>query len=552
MRVKAQVGRIVKEVDITIAGGTIYLKFPFWREMIDLVKVSFDGRKWDPDRKLWHAPVTHRNIFNLELILGKDPYARYRQPLIPVPKNRAELKSHQSDFVSHILTRKQCICAGEMGVGKTLACIEALEHIELKGEIWLVGPKSAMSSIHLEMRKWSFREDYRLFTHQGLIKYIREPRKAPQVLVVDESSKVKTPTSQRSKGVAHVANSVRDEWKDDAYVILMSGTPAPNKPIDWWQQCEIACPGYLKEGNIYLFQERLAVMRKGINPITGQEYPQIKGWKDGSEICEVCGEPADAHTYEADHPYVQVQNELEALHNRLQGLVMFKLKSECLELPEKIYVRKYLEPSKDILQTASMLKSGTALQTLILMRELSDGFQYTEDGALFIGSPKEEALLDILEDRENKLVVFAAFTASLDRILELVTGVGWGYVSAYAGKVTINGAKAELHEAADYFQTTKEKTVFVGNPGSAGMGLTLTASDMIVYYSNDFNGETRSQSEDRIHRIGTVGATIVDLINLPTDELILDAVSAKRNFQGITMGEIREKLVSKDTSNFTS
>ncbi len=56
---------------------------------------------------------------------------------------------------------------------------------------------------------------------------------------------------------------------------------------------------------------------------------------------------------------------------------------------------------------------------------------------------------------------------------------------------------------------------FIGHPGSAGMGITLTAASMIVYYSNDFNAESRIQSEDRIHRMGmdeNRGATIVDLV----------------------------------------
>jgi SNF2 family DNA or RNA helicase len=89
------------------------------------------------------------------------------------------------------------------------------------------------------------------------------------------------------------------------------------------------------------------------------------------------------------------------------------------------------------------------------------------------------------------------------------------------------------------------RVVFVGHPGSAGMGLTLTASPTIVYWSNDFNAESRIQSEDRIHRAGmdvNRGATIVDLIHLPTDLLVLENLKKKRELQNITFGELQECL----------
>jgi hypothetical protein len=80
----------------------------------------------------------------------------------------------------------------------------------------------------------------------------------------------------------------------------------------------------------------------------------------------------------------------------------------------------------------------------------------------------------------------------------------------------------------------------VGQPGAAGMGLTLTASPSIVYWSNDFNAESRIQSEDRIHRPGmdlNRGATIYDLVHLPTDLHILSNLKKKRDLQALTMGD---------------
>ena len=77
------------------------------------------------------------------------------------------------------------------------------------------------------------------------------------------------------------------------------------------------------------------------------------------------------------------------------------------------------------------------------------------------------------------------------------------------------------------------------------MGITLTASPTICYYSNDFNAESRIQSEDRIHRPGmdvNLGATIIDLIHLPSDLLVLKNLQKKRDLQGLTLGEMKQAI----------
>ena len=67
-------------------------------------------------------------------------------------------------------------------------------------------------------------------------------------------------------------------------------------------------------------------------------------------------------------------------------------------------------------------------------------------------------------------------------------------------------------------------TAFIGQPQAGGIGLTLTAAETVIYYSNDFNLGTRLQSEDRCHRIGTRHNVVyIDLVALNT----LDAPIAR-------------------------
>jgi hypothetical protein len=127
--------------------------------------------------------------------------------------------------------------------------------------------------------------------------------------------------------------------------------------------------------------------------------------------------------------------------------------------------------------------------------------------------------------------------------------MGWQHIKADGkGWSTTVGSVRGGKDMLKMFQE-KEKSVerlaFIGQPGAAGMGLNLTASPSIVFYSNDFNGDSRIQAIERIHRPGmdiNRGATIYDLIHLPTDQYVLDNLDKKVKLQGITLGRMVEEL----------
>ncbi len=163
-----------------------------------------------------------------------------------------------------------------------------------------------------------------------------------------------------------------------------------------------------------------------------------------------------------------------------------------------------------------------------------------------IPCPKEAALRDLLEEHADvgRIVIYGGFTGSLDRITSIVNSVGWKYIRVDGRGWFSNLLATKAESMMEAFQTGQDKyskVAFIGQPGAAGMGLTLTASPSIVYYSNDFNAESRIQSEDRIHRIGmdsNRGATIIDLLHLPSDLLILNNLKKKRKLQEMSMGEM--------------
>ncbi len=168
-----------------------------------------------------------------------------------------------------------------------------------------------------------------------------------------------------------------------------------------------------------------------------------------------------------------------------------------------------------------------------------------------IPSPKESALRDLLDEHSDvgRIVIYGGFTGSLDRITSIVNMVGWKWIRVDGRGWVSNLPATKPEELMRAFQDGQGKVAFVGQPGAAGMGLTLTASPSIVYYSNDFNAESRIQSEDRIHRAGmdvSRGATIIDLLHLPSDLIILNNLKKKRKLQEMSMGEMASMLSSAE------
>ncbi len=567
------------------------------------------GAKWEPKTKEWRVNNVRRNNFNIAYLEEQNPFKRYTADVshIQVRTHRnnyrrlaCKLYNHQLEMVQHMLGRRQCIVAGEMGTGKTLAWFEAYELSGVKSA-WYVGPKPAIASVKLEAWNWNFRGNVRYMTYDELKKVITEWKAGdppPPMVFFDECSRVKTPDSQRSIAAFHLAEAMRDTYGDDAYVILASGSPAPKSTDDWYWQCEIACPGYIKEGDPYKFRNRYAIIEQ-VESFTSKPYPKLVAWRDGhAEKCDSCGYEKETfrHTEKEAinfHEWKPMRNEVENFYKRVKGLVKVWFKKDCLDLPAKIYRQIVLKPSTNLMRAARMAKasSKTAIQAMTLLRELSDGFQYknvtdqedchmcygTGDGydtvtggvapcsacvgtgsrnktvrqTVEIESPKLGAVTELLEENEEygRCVFYAGFTSSIDRLCAHVKKLGWEYIRidgrGWHASYSNQHDPVELLKEFQNHQSKVEKLVVIGHPGSAGMGLTLTRSSMIVYVSNTFNAEERIQSEDRCHRPGmdvNRGCTIVDIFLLPTDAQVYENLRKKRILQSISLGELDDAL----------
>lgn len=170
--------------------------------------------------------------------------------------------------------------------------------------------------------------------------------------------------------------------------------------------------------------------------------------------------------------------------------------------------------------------------------------------------PKDNALVELLDEHEDqgRLVIFAGFTGSIDRITKLCLRQKWAVVRVDGrGWKTFDMDGKTLHQTdpLEYWADTNgnRRVVFVAHPQSGGMGLTLTESRSAVFYSNDFRAESRVQAEGRIHRLGTdenLGATIIDLIHLQTDARVRDILRQNRKLELMTLGDLEATVGVSD------
>jgi SNF2 family DNA or RNA helicase len=585
------------------------------------------GSRWhgfdDPPQKVWSVDDCPRNQVQLDYLSGKDVYAWFDQP-VKTHEYALPLMPHQAWLADRALTYHYRIWGAEMGVGKTLSAQAVMTLVGTASWLW-VGPKSSLTNIEREFRKWGFdiaAAGVEMLSYEQLVKRADEFQPGDSVplgLIFDESSRLKGPNTRRTRAAQFFADAIREKHGNAGYVILMSGTPSPKTPLDWWSQAEIAWPGFLKEGDVKALERRLAFLVD--QQFESGVFKKRVGWRDDASKCAVCGEAEASSVHDGDfsledgaHKFQPSKNEVAYLYERLGGLVDRVFKKDCLTLPEKQYRQIICKPNGSTLRLADAI-ARTALNTitgLSQLRELSDGFLYQpkQDGVVpcphcpehtgrveewfdpespdrtfsdrdmlrpeivsrlekrsvacplchgsgeaprivrvttEVACPKDAVLRDLLDECEEtgRIVTFAGFTGSVDRVQRLCIKQGWGVIRCDGRGFEVRDQEGHLvatDRPLDYWADVEAnpRVAWVAHPESGGMSFTLVESRMAVFWSNSFKPEYRSQAEDRIHRPGmdeNRGCVIVDLLHLPSDEKVLETIRANRRLELMTLGE---------------
>lgn len=335
---------------------------------------------------------------------------------------------------------------------------------------------------------------------------------APELIVADESQRIKTHDAAQAKGLHKLGDAARCK-------LILSGTPVTNSAIDLWSQYRFMDPTVFGR-NYWAFRSRYAVMG-------GYENKKIIGYRHVDEL-------------------------IKREYSRAYRVT----KLECLDLPEQVFERRVviLEPKAQLLYTRLRRESyaelehgevvaSTALTRLLRLQQLAGGFLAAEgqDKPEKISMAKLKALEDILVDHVEttgrKLVIFARFLAEVAAIRDILDERRITHVSLTGA--TPMEARGALVQA---FQTHSEIKVFVAQIDTAGLGITLTAADTCVYYSMNYNYAAYEQSLARIHRIGQRNTcTYIHLVASHTvDEAIMAALEAKKDLANTIVDNWRE------------
>ena len=341
-------------------------------------------------------------------------------------------------------------------------------------------------------------------------KFIRAHR---TLMVVDESTTIKNPTAKRTKALIALG-------KEAYYKRILTGSPVTKSPLDLYSQCAFLSDECLDFGSYYSFKNRYAVMKT--HNFGGRRVQLVHSYQRLDELAEI----------------------LKEFSYRV-------LKEECLDLPDKIYIKREVELSKEQLQAYSTMKSAAlatlkgkmataphVLTQMMRLHQITCGHLKNDDGTTTeIKSNRITELMNLLDETEGKVIIWGNYIYDIENLVKAVgKEYGTDSVVQYYGATTPD----DRAKAIKKFQDPDSKVrFFIGNPQTAGYGITLTAAGTVVYFSNGYDLEKRLQSEDRAHRIGqTKSVTYVDFIAPKTvDEKIVKALRNKIDIASQVMGE---------------
>jgi len=196
-----------------------------------------------------------------------------------------------------------------------------------------------------------------------------------------------------------------------------------------------------------------------------------------------------------------------------------------------------------IIENSLFSTQSVLTQLMRLQQVVAGSLKDSEGNAVILPNNRVKEVLGLLQETRGKVIIFAVFQTDIQE-LERAIGEKFGHdrVASFYGLTSVSRREKVLD---DFQDEDSELRFFVSNPHTGGRGLTLTAADTMIFYSNSYDLELRLQAEDRIHRIGqTKSCTYVDLVAPGTvDEKILESLRKKVKISNEVLGEVKEWLV---------
>jgi len=344
------------------------------------------------------------------------------------------------------------------------------------------------------------------------------------MIVCDESDEIKNPAAQRTKALMRLRPY--SVWRR-----ILTGTPIDGTPFSAFSQFAFLDPAILGTTSYTAFKATYAEMLQAGNPLLTaiikkgnlRFAPQIVATGPG-------GRPR--------------YRNLDELRRLIAPHTFRVLKTECLDLPPKVYTTVYFDLTAE--QAAIYAKAeeelrlsfegeDTPFNRLAIATKLSQitsGYYLHPNSPDPVRIPGETPKLDAMAARVTaivaaggKVIVWARYTVEIEDITRVLAATGLSLVTYYGL------TKKEARDAAIEAFERGTAQVFIGNQQAGGTGITLVAASVVMYFSNNFRLRDRLQSEDRAHRIGqTKAVTYLNLVAKDTiDEAVVRALMNKKD-----------------------
>jgi len=401
--------------------------------------------------------------------------------------------AHQRETASFLTLHRKSFVFSEPGTGKTLSALWAADYLMRVGEVrrcLILCPLSIMTSawmqdlnnsiIHrsaivahhaqavrrMEMVKGDY--EFVITNYDGLNLIADEivGDGTFDLIIVDEANAYKNVSTKRFKSLQKIV-------KPNTHLWMMTGTPAAQSPLDAYG------------------------LARMVNP---QAVPKFyTGWRDKV-------------MYQATRfKWLPKPTAGDDVHEALQPAIRFT-KDECLDLPPVMTVTrevpltaqqaKYYQLLKDrmVMQAAGeTITAVNAAAGVNKLLQISAGAAYTDNAEVveFDCKPRLNVLMEVLEETNRKVLIFAPYRHSIDTITTFLQKNNIECAQIH-GDVTPNKRTAIFKQ----FQTEQNPRVLVIQPQSASHGVTLTAADTVVFWGPVMSVETYLQCCARTDRVG--------------------------------------------------
>jgi SNF2 family DNA or RNA helicase len=331
--------------------------------------------------------------------------------------------------------------------------IHLASHIQHKMVLWTASTSKTKDKEYQQL----FESDYDLHilvmnveafsTKKGIDFASKFLRTHKTIMAVDESTTIKTPSAKRTKAIVDLGTKAH-------YRRILTGSPVTKSPLDLYTQCAFLHEDLLGFSSFYAFRNRYAHM---IDRNFGGRRVQIVG------------------SY-------QRLDELADILNKFSYRV---LKEDCLDLPEKIYIKREIELTDEQEKAYATMKSAAlasikgklataphVLTQMMRLHQITCGHLKTDEGDITeLKSNRLNELMDVLEEVEGKAIIWANYIYDIEHIVtEIKKKYGDDSVVQYYGAIASDQRQTNIEK----FQDPKSNyRFFVGNPQTGGYGITL-------------------------------------------------------------------------------